>query len=180
MERHQRGDIGSAEAHYRAILSAVPQSIDALHFLGLALAQRGAFDEGIGHLRQAVAMNPAVADIKLNLAQALMDSRDAVSAISVCDSVIALEAGNAKAWFIRGNALQLGGAHDQAVHSYDMALRSAQDFAAALNNKAHSLRLLRRSKEALESLARALVLRPGYAMALNNRATALVALKRFR
>ena len=174
MDLHQRGDIGAAETHYRTILSAVPQCIDAMHFLGLAATQRGALDEGIGYLRQAVAMNPAIAEIQFHLAQALLDRGDAPSAIAVCDSVIRVEPGNAKAWFVRGNALQLTNAHEEAVRNYDMALRNAPDLAAALNNKAHSLRLLRRSADALEALARALVLRPGYAKALNNRGLALL------
>ena len=178
MERHQRGDLATAEALYRAILAAVPHCIDALHFLGLAATQRGDLNEGITHLRRAVELNPAAAAIQCNLARALIDNRESAAAIAACNIAIALEPANANAWFFRGNALQLADAHEQALHSYDQALRHTPGFVAALNNKAHSLRMLRRSAAALEALAAALALQPTYALALNNQGLALLDLNR--
>jgi protein O-GlcNAc transferase len=80
----------------------------------------------------------------------------------------ALQPGNAHAWLLRGNALQLANQHDQAVASYQQALRLEPALAAALNNQGHSLRLLRRYAEAQAVLERALTLQPDYAFALNN------------
>ncbi len=178
MSHHQRGDIGTAEPLYRAILAAIPRCIDALHFLGLAAAQRGALNEGIVLLRQAVALNPAAAAIQCSLARALVDNRDSAASIAACDAAIALEPANAQAWFLRGNALQVADAHEQAVESYAQALRHAPGFAAAHNNQAHSWRMLRRPDDALEALARALRHQPTYAMALNNQGLALLDLNR--
>jgi predicted O-linked N-acetylglucosamine transferase (SPINDLY family) len=178
MDLHQRGQTGAAETLYRLILSAFPTCIDALHFHGLAATQRGALDEGIAMLRQAVALHPAASVIQCNLARALIDRREPAGAIACCDAVIAREPNNANAWFLRGNALQLADAHEHAVLSYDRALRHAPSFPAALNNQAHSLRMLRRPAAALRVLARALWCQPIYAMALNNQGLALLDLDR--
>jgi predicted O-linked N-acetylglucosamine transferase (SPINDLY family) len=178
MDLHQRGQTAAAETLYRLILSAFPTCIDALHFRGLAATQRGALDEGVGLLRQAVALHPAAAEIQCNLARALIDKREPAGAIACCDVVIEREPKNANAWFLRGNALQLAHAHEDAIVSYEQALRHAPSFAAALNNQAHSLRMLRRPAAALSVLARALACQPAYAMALNNQGLALLDLDR--
>jgi predicted O-linked N-acetylglucosamine transferase (SPINDLY family) len=178
MDLHQRGQTGAAETLYQLILTAFPTCIDALHFRGLAATQRGALDEGIALLRRAVALHPAASGIQCNLARSLIDKRELVAAVGCCDAVIEREPHNAHAWFLRGNALQLGDAHEDAIASYDQALRHAPRFAAALNNQAHSLRMLRRSAAALDRLARALACQPAYAMALNNQGLALLDLDR--
>ena len=178
MELHRQGRIAEAEPLYRQILSAAPNCIDALHFCGLAATQRGALDEGIALLRRAVGLHPAAAAIQCNLARALIQQRDARAAISSCDAAIASDPANADAWFIRGNALQVIDAHQQAVADYDQAVRLVPGFAAALNNKGHSQRMLRQTERALATFERALVCRPDYAMAFNNRGLALLDLDR--
>ena len=94
------------------------------------------------------------------------------------DALAAMQPQNAEAWFLRGNTLQLGGAYEEAVGSYERALRVRPDFPAALNNLGHSLRMLRRIQQALAIFARALALQPDYAMALNNQGLALLDLQR--
>jgi predicted O-linked N-acetylglucosamine transferase (SPINDLY family) len=178
MSHHERGDIGAAEALYRGILSSLPYCIDALHFLGLAALQRGAVNEGIANLRQALALNPTAPAILCNLGRALIDHGDAAAALEACEAAIALEPANPQAWFFHANALQLAEAHERALVSYDRALALVPAFAAALNNRAHSLRMLRRSQDALEPLAHALAMQPSYALALNNQGLALLDLNR--
>jgi len=178
MDLHQRGQTGAADTLYRLILSVFPTCIDALHFRGLAATQRGALDEGIALLRRAVDLHPAATEIQCNLARALIDKREPAGAIACCDAVIERDPVNPHAWFLRGNALQLTDAHEEAIASYDRAVREAPSFAAALNNLAHSLRMLRRPTAALGVLARALACQPAYAMALNNLGLALLDLDR--
>jgi protein O-GlcNAc transferase len=175
---HQRGDLGRAETLYREVLAAVPQCYDALHLLGVALNSRGAPAEGVELIRRAIAVDASEAAAHFSLARVLIDRRDAAAALATCETLTGLAPHNADAWFLRGNALQLAGIHDQAVESYDRALHLQPNLAAALNNQGHSLRLLRRSDQALSALTRALALQPGYAMALNNQGLALLDLHR--
>jgi len=168
VDHHQRGNLGTAEGLYREVLEAVPRCFDALHLLGVAATQRGALDEGIALIRQAITLDASVADAQRNLARALLEKHDAVPAVAACDALVALQPDNSEAWFLRGNALQLADAHEQAVESYERALRLRPNFLAALNNQGHSLRTLRRAGPAVDVLARALTLHPSYALALNN------------
>lgn len=177
MSFHQVGRLDEAETLYRSIVSAAPYCVDALHFLGLVALQRGALDEGIGLLRRAVGLYPAAA-IHCALARALLNRRDAAAALESCNAVIRADPAHFEAWFLRGNALQLGDAHERALESYERALRHAPAFAPALNNKAHSLRMLGMPVEALQALDRALEYQPRYPMALNNQGLALLDLNR--
>ncbi len=175
---HQRGDHARAERVYRETLAAAPDCFDAMHLLGVALTQRGIFDEGIARIRRAVALDETQPNARSSLARALLEKRDAAGALAACDALVAMQPKNAEAWFLRGNALQLGAAHETAVESYGEALRLQPKFPAALNNQGHSLRTLRRTGQALAAFARALELQPAYAMALNNQGLALLDLQR--
>jgi protein O-GlcNAc transferase len=175
---HQRGELRAAETLYREVLLAQPRCFDALHLSGVAATQRGAFDEGIALIRRAIAVDETQANAWFSLARALLEQRDAIGALAACDALAAMQPQNAEVWFLRGNALQLGGAHEEAVDSYAEALRLQPNYPAALNNQGHSLRILRRTGQALAVFARALELQPAYTMALNNQGLALLDLRR--
>ncbi len=77
-----------------------------------------------------------------------------------------------------GTALQRLGRSQDALASYDRALRLQPDYAEALNNRGIALRSLGRVEEAVACYDRALRLRPDYAEALGNRGNALQDLNR--
>jgi protein O-GlcNAc transferase len=170
----QRGDHRRAETLYREILVGAPNCFDALHLLGVALTQRGEFDQGIARIRQAIELDQSQVNARLSLVRASLGRRDARGALVAADALVAMQPQNAEAWFLRGNTLQMGQAHEQAIDSYERALRLQPNFPAALNNLGHSLRMLRRTEQAIVALARALMLQPNYAMALNNQGLALL------
>jgi protein O-GlcNAc transferase len=178
LEHHQRGELRAAETLYREILLEQPRCFDALHLSGVAATQRGAFDEGIALIRRAIAVDGTQTNAWFSLARALLEQSDAIGALAACDALAGMQPQNAEVRFLRGNALQLGGAHDEAVDSYTEALRLQPNYPAALNNQGHSLRILRRTGQALAVFARALELQPAYAMALNNQGLALLDLRR--
>ncbi len=176
--QHQSGALATAEAGYRAVLAAAPRCFDAVHLLGVLLTQRGALDEAIGLLQFACELAPAQNGVRYRLARAQLEKRDAAGAVATCDRLVALEPQNPESWLLLGNARQLCAAHSAALDSYEQALRLQPTLAPALNNMAHSLRLLRRPDAALAALARALALKPDYALAWNNRGLGLLDLGR--
>jgi protein O-GlcNAc transferase len=178
LAHHQRGELRAAETLYREVLLEQPRCFDALHLSGVAATQRGAFDEGIALIRRAIAVDETQANAWFSLARALLEQRDATAALAACDALAGMQPQNAEVRFLRGNAQQLGGAHEEAVDSYAEALRLQPNYPAALNNQGHSLRILRRTGEALAVFARALELQPAYTMALNNQGLALLDLRR--
>jgi predicted O-linked N-acetylglucosamine transferase (SPINDLY family) len=176
--RHQRGDLITAERGYREILGQVPGCFDAVHLLGAVLIQRGALEEGIAKLREAIAIDGSHCNVRVSLARALLDTRKPRAALDCCDVLVGVQPHSAEVWFLRGNALQQLGAHAEAVDSYDRALALQPNFPAALNNQGHSLRGLNAAARALAAFERALAWQPSYPPALNNRGLALMDMKR--
>jgi len=70
-------------------------------------------------------------------------------------------------------ALLAQGLHEEALHSFDRALRLAPHEAGLHNNRGTALRALQRLAEALQAFEQALALKPGYARAHNNRGNVL-------
>ena len=178
LDHHQRGDLAAAERVYRKIIAEVPRCFDAVHLLGVALIRRGAFGEGIGRLREAIAIDGAQANVRVSLARALLDTRESQAALDCCNELVAMQPRSAEAWFLRGNALQQLEAQAEAIASFGQALILQPNFPAALNNQGHSLRCLQAPGRSLEAFERALALQPSYPLALNNRGLALLDLKR--
>jgi tetratricopeptide (TPR) repeat protein len=58
---HNQGRLPDAAAAYRQLLVAEPGNPDALHLLGVALAQMGSPEEAIGLIRAAVKARPNAA-----------------------------------------------------------------------------------------------------------------------
>lgn len=58
--------MADAETLYRRVLDAVPRQPDALHLLGLLMAQTGRMTEGLMRIETAIAINPAPAAYHLN------------------------------------------------------------------------------------------------------------------
>jgi tetratricopeptide (TPR) repeat protein len=67
----------------------------------------------------------------------------------------------------------------EALASYDEVLGTKPQFADALNNRANTLKALKRFDEALASYDSALTVRPDFVEALNNRGNALMEMNRF-
>lgn len=67
---HQSGDLDAARSVYNTILASDPKHADALHLLGTALAQTGAFEEAIEALQAALDIDPDEPTFLLNYAEA--------------------------------------------------------------------------------------------------------------
>ncbi len=178
LDRHRRGDLVAAERGYREILGLAPRCFDAAHLLGVVLHQRGAFEDAIARLREAIAIDGSQMNARVSLARALLDTEQSHAALECCNVLVGTQSKSAESWFLRGNALQQLRAHAEAIDDYDRALALQANFPAALNNQGHSLRCLRQPAQSLERFDRALALRPSYPPAHNNRGLALLDLKR--
>ncbi|HYD69976.1 tetratricopeptide repeat protein [Azospirillum sp.] len=69
VDHHQAGRLAEAEVLYGRILEADPDQPDALHLLGVLLAQAGRPDLAVDRIAAAVAHSPGVADYRENLAK---------------------------------------------------------------------------------------------------------------
>lgn len=177
-EQLQRGAFAEAEASCRAILASRPAHHEALHMLGLAVAQQGRLEEAVGHIQAAIALRRDVPALHSNLGnvQKLLGRQEA--ALASFDTALALAPDYAEAHSNRGNVLRELGRDDEALADYDAAIALAPHFADAHYNRGVVLQGMDRPLDALESYQAAINRAPAYAQAHNNRGLALQTLGR--
>ncbi len=136
--------------------------------LGLALYQRGAVDEAIGHYRQALVINPRHDDAMRNLARALADKGELAESESQFRAALALRPRDAATHNNLGNVLAIQGRHAEAIAEFQEALALQPDILSARNNLAISYESLGRPAEAVVQYRAALQIQPDFPAALNN------------
>ncbi len=157
---HRQGRLAQAEAAYRELLGLDPHHPDALHLLGVALAQSGRAAEAADHMQRSLAARPAQAVVEANLASALSVLGRYDEALAACERSIGSMPDNASAHHGRGNILSKLGRWDAAAASYRRALELAPGLVEAHHNLALVLLQLGRSEEALLCYDRVLKLAP--------------------
>lgn len=160
MQWHREGALELAQNLYAKIVDAVPGHVEAQHFLGLVLYQRGDLATGIGVLRQALELAPEYADAHANLANMLVQTGQYEAARPH------IERAMAAAPFALAPRLALAAVHraTQRAVEAEAVLRDAQPHAAdsaewhmALSE---TLVQLDRVPEALDYFWKALALNP--------------------
>jgi len=131
--RHRSGDVVGAIAAYQRILSQAPQNAAALHFLGMALAQTGQVEEGLGYLCQAVNAEPTSHLYQSNLGKAALRAERLDVAREAFAAAVSIEPRDYQ------SHNNLGGLHRQAGNltasrdSYQKAMALKPHPAVALN-----------------------------------------------
>lgn len=72
LEAHRRGDLTSAEHHYRSVLQAAPDTLDAYNLLGRLLVQSGRASDAIPLLRHALDRNAGQPGLWISYAEGLL------------------------------------------------------------------------------------------------------------
>lgn len=160
MQWHGSGRFDEAEAAYRGVLAAEPAQPDALHLLGILMAQRGRHDEAARLIAAAIAANPHEAMFHNNYG-------------NVCTERGRYD--EAEASYLR--ALQLDGTRVDALNNLGVLLGArgdaagaekvlrrvvelAPDFADARQNLANHLFRSGRLPEAVQQCVEGLVVAP--------------------
>jgi protein O-GlcNAc transferase len=178
MELHQRGRLGEAETHYRAVLRAQPRDFDATHLLGLLRFQQGRHLQALDHINAALRLRPGAAAALSNLGLVLGALGRFDEALAYFDRALAIKPDFAEALNNRGNTLLHLMRFEEALASFDKALAIDPSNAEALNNRGKTLLGLKRPVEALASFDKVLRLRRDHTEAVYYRGNALLSLKR--
>lgn len=168
LDYHRAGRRQEAGALYRQVLEADPGNADALHLMGMLLADSGDLAAAERWVRRAIAACPSVAMFHNNLGNILRAAGKAAEAEDCYRRAIELEPAYAEAYSNLGNVLQETGRLKEALAHYDHALRLQPECAEAHNSRGNALRLCGRRQEAVEAIEKALALRPEYAEAWVN------------
>ena len=174
--RHQLGD-------HRGALLLMDRALahaggDAICWSNRALAAHALRDnaEALRSLREALRLDPSLAEAHSHLALVLRDrgdQQDLAAAVEHGRAALALAPDHVDAHVNLGSALAALGRHDEALASYRAALALTPDDAGIHFNLANALNALGDEPAAIAGYLRALELHPAYAAAWVNLGTLL-------
>jgi protein O-GlcNAc transferase len=170
---HQAGRLNEAEALYRQILQADPEQPDALHLLGVLVAQSGDAHAGIDSIERAIANNPENAEYHNNLAEVLRSVGKLDGAITEYRIAVKLKPIDVTAHHNLGNTLLEHGDTHAAIAAYLDAVALEDGSGELHNNLGLALQAQGKLKEAVDHLRRAVTLEPGSSTISYNLANAL-------
>ena len=170
VERHRAGQLGAGGGRsIAAILAAQAEHPDALHLLGLIGHARGDHAAGAGPDRARARRQRRTAAFHVAARRVLLALGRPEEAAAAARAALALDAGNAEAHNVLGNALLAPGrCRATRSQAYRRALTLRPGYAEALNNLGSALRAAGRLAEAEAALRQAVALRRPYPAALAN------------
>jgi predicted TPR repeat methyltransferase len=157
---HQREQLSAAEEIYRAVLEAVPDHADALHFSGVLAHQQGRNDDAVALIERSLDLEPEQADWHSNLGIVRQDRLELEEAIAAYRRAIELAPDHANAYSNLGVVLRAQGEVAEAEEAYRAAIRIDPEHVDAYNNLGVLLNAQKRPHEAALCFSRAITLRP--------------------
>lgn len=119
---HKEGEISEAEPIYQMILSAFPQSPEALHFYGFLNHQKGDHETAIRLIEQALLAAPDYWDAYNNLGNIFVELKEFERAISAYEKALSLNPNNPTPYSNLGLAYKKLGDFSNAAEAYSKAL----------------------------------------------------------
>ena len=173
LTRQQIGYWKDGETLFRHALEVTENNDVAHNGLGVALGQKGQFEEAIRQFREAIRLEPEHADSYNSLGAALGKQGHLDEAIGQFQAAIRLNPHHADAHDNLGAALYQKGQLDEAIHQLEDAIRLKPDHAEAHYNLGVALGGKGQTDEAITQYEEAARLKPGNADAHYNLGLAL-------
>ena len=172
---HQQGQLDEAEAIYRQILRADPNSHRVLNLIGLAGFQRGNIADSLRDLGRAASIAPRVAKYHYDLGVVTQTHGQLAESIGHYQRALALDARSAATWENLGVALFDLDQNRESIIAFERALTFNPASLLALGNLATLRRWQGDHAAALELIERGLALDPLNADLRMKRAETLLA-----
>jgi uncharacterized protein (TIGR02466 family) len=154
------GRLPQAEMGAKTMLRSYPQAFILYNVLGVAQEGQGKYEEAAVTYRQALQIDPGVAEIHFNLGVALDNLGQAEEAVACYRKAITLSPRLAVAHFNLGFVLQQQGLFAEAVASYRKAVAIEPSFYEAYGNLGTVLQKQGKLEEAVASYRKALAIHP--------------------
>lgn len=106
---------------YRQLVIDDPDSAEAWHGQGEALANLGSYGDALISLNRAIELHSGVSNYWITHAVVLIHLRDYLGALDSCEQALAIDPSNREAWLFHGSALQRLGRYRDAYASFDKA-----------------------------------------------------------
>lgn len=177
---HRQGRVGEARAEYQKILTAEPDNVVALQWLGAAYAQGGDFLEAMDLYNRVIKLKPDYAEAQANRANVLRLLTRYDEALAGYDAALRLRPDYAEAHCNRGITLRDKHCLEEALLSQERAIFIKPEYAQAWKNKGSVLNDLGRFEEAIVCQNKVIELCPHDAQAFVFRGHSQHRLRRFR
>jgi tetratricopeptide (TPR) repeat protein len=145
--------------------------------LGIALAERGDYENAIAHYTRALELEPRAAEACYNRGLAFQARGDAERALADYSQAIELRPAYAEAHNNRGNLHAARGEFEAAIRDFTQAIALRPDYTEALANRGRARQEVGKYSEAAEDYSRAIATRPDFALAYHDRAVIFYHLK---
>lgn len=179
LDLHQAGRMAEAESGYRAILKEHPDHVEALHYLGVLLHQRGDNEDAATLLDRALGLAPDVSACWSNRGLVAVALGDLPHAVECHERALAIDPAFVNARNNLGTALQKQGRFDESIEQYEMLLAQDPDLIDARLNLGSTLASAKRYDQALAVYRETLARSPGNFYAHFGEGNALRELKQF-
>jgi len=177
--QHNAGDLASAEAAYRRILAERPTNPDALHLLGVVLAQRGQPAQALPLLQRAVTILPNFQQFHLHLGQTLAALKRHEEALAALTRAAQLDPREIETRHAMGAVLFALNRPAPAVEQFRVAAEVAPQNATVVGNYGYAIVQSGRPADAIPVLRRATELGPNAAAVWMQLAEALWRCQRY-
>jgi tetratricopeptide (TPR) repeat protein len=179
LDLHHQGRYEEAIAEYQRVLASDPHQAQALHYLGVALAQFGRHADALQPLSRALELQPNNAALHTHYGNALAGLFRYAEALACYERAIACDPGFVDGHYNGGLALTALSRSDEALVYYTKAVELSPGHAQAHNCRGNLLADAGRTAEALESYDRAIEAHPLFVDAWINRSHLLRRLGRY-
>lgn len=159
---HQKGALGEAQGLYEKILSIDAHHCDALHLSGVALYQRGDYENAERHIRKAIARDERVASYHANLGLVLEAKAQRAAAQREYLRAIQLQSSYAEAYLNLGNLYLVEGCTEDAIEILKKLLEQYPDYAKGHNSLGSAYKAQGQYALAAHHFRQALGLQPTY------------------
>jgi tetratricopeptide (TPR) repeat protein len=162
LAHYHAGRLAEAIDGYRKIIQQRPQQAQALHFLGVALAQTGEGIEAVAVLERAVAVSPSDPLIYVHYANTLQSLGRAEEALQSFGQAIKLGPQSAEAHYNKAVCLAAMGRDTDAEESYKRAIACDPHHASAYNNLGNLYSERNSLEDAQHAYERAVQIKPHF------------------
>jgi tetratricopeptide (TPR) repeat protein len=146
--------------YYHKYLELDTFSEPAWNNLGLLYADIGNDEEAYDAFDMAIAVNPHFFSAYFNKADLLLKNTEYQRAIKIYHDLLSIDKANTRALSSLGNCFQEAGDFQQAVQSYNAAIKIADDYSLAWYGKGLALFRQKKYKLSYESFRKAITLEP--------------------